>query len=209
MEIWKDITNYEGLYQISNLGRVKALYREFIVKDGTIRKYPEKILKPDECCTSKVKYQRVTLSKHHETKRFQVHRLVAEHFIENTDNKPFVNHIDNDGLNNKANNLEWVTHAENMLHAQKQGRLFKAQSSGGKQGSKVNYNKMLNKVRHMIGNIFGCYIVISLAPKIKPKENKIIVECIYCNNQYVRDLAYIYNNAPNKCIKCKANKIKI
>lgn len=77
MEIWKDITGYEGYYQVSNLGNIKALYREFIGKDGVTKKYPERLLKPDECCTSRVKYQRVTLSKNHKTKRHQVHRLVA------------------------------------------------------------------------------------------------------------------------------------
>lgn len=63
MEVWRDITGYEGYYQVSNLGNIKALYREFIGKDGVIKKYPERLLKLDECCTSKVKYQRVTLSK--------------------------------------------------------------------------------------------------------------------------------------------------
>ena len=203
MEIWKDITDYEGHYQVSNLGNIKALYREFIGQNGVIKKYPERLLKPDEYCTSKVKYQRVTLSKNHKTKRFQVHRLVATHFIDNPTNKPFVNHIDNDGLNNKVTNLEWVTHSENMIHAQKQGRLFHAQSAGGKAGSHTNRLTMLSKVDQMIGKDYGCFKVLELMPQTKPKENLLKVQCNKCHNEYVRALTYIYNNAPDKCIRCK------
>ena len=83
MEIWKDITGYEGYYQVSNLGNIKALYREFIGKD------------------------------------------------------------------------------------------------------------------------YGCYRVLELLPQTKPKENLLRVQCNKCHNEYVRALTYIYNNAPDKCIRCK------
>lgn len=209
MEIWKDIKNYESYYQISNFGRVKALYREFIGKNGVLKKYPERILKPDESSSSSTKYQRVSLSKNHKTKRFQVHRLVAEHFIDNPYNKPFINHIDNNGLNNKVSNLEWVTHSENMLHAQKQGRLFQSQSLGGKTGSKTNLNKMLKRVASMIGTVRGCYHINSLNGRNRNNEFTLNVTCIYCNNHYVRTLGYITNNSPTRCCKCPKPKIKI
>lgn len=202
MELWKDIVDYEGHYQISNLGAVKALYREFICSDGTVRKYPERILKPDECCTSKIKYQRVTLSKNHCTRRFQVHRLVATHFIANPKNKPFINHIDNNGLNNKVDNLEWVTHSENMIHAQKQGRLHKAQSTGGLIGGAVTKQRMLDKVASITDTVIGCYLVKSLGKPNKHNKVTLNVVCIYCHNAHVRTLDYINNNAPSRCCLC-------
>jgi len=66
-------------------------------------------------------YYYVCLSKNGKVRKFKVNRLVAQAFIPNPDNKPFVNHIDGDKLNNNVNNLEWCTQSENMLHAYKYG----------------------------------------------------------------------------------------
>ncbi len=96
-EIWKDIRGYESLYQVSNLGRVKSIPREG-TKGG--------FLKPS---ISKSGYLCVTLSKNNKTKRFPIHRLVANNFLE-------VNHKDGNKLNNKLNNLEFVTKSQNILH---------------------------------------------------------------------------------------------
>lgn len=101
MEIWKDIKNYEGLYQVSNLGNVKSL-----PKMHGIRKGNEKILKPT---INSKGYLRVQLSKNKSIKQCLVHRLVAETFIENIDNLPQINHIDKNKLNNKIDNLEWCS----------------------------------------------------------------------------------------------------
>lgn len=121
MEIWKDIKGYEGLYQISDLGNVKSLPRTRISK---IQKNPtkikEKILKL--CIRSKnYKYYVCNLSKNGKGKNYTVHRLVAETFIENFENKTQVNHKDGNRLNNKVDNLEWVTPKENTIHAWKNG----------------------------------------------------------------------------------------
>ena len=100
-EIWKDIKDYEGLYQVSNLGNVKRnnhiLYK------------------------TKRTYYGVILSKNNIKKYKNIHRLVAETFIPNPDNKPQVNHIDGNKLNNNKNNLEWVTISENGKHAYRIG----------------------------------------------------------------------------------------
>ena len=109
-EIWKDIKGYEGFYQVSNLGRVKRLRRSFKCSTtyGGTSTLKELILKPRY--DSKVAglnhgYFRVFLK----GKNFCVHRLVAEAFIPNPLNKPFVDHIDTNIENNVVTNLRWVT----------------------------------------------------------------------------------------------------
>ena len=103
-EIWKDIKDYEGLYQVSNLGNVRNKRTEKVLIGGIKRGYREVIILKD----TKRKYK-------------LVHRLVAEAFIPNAENHPQVNHIDGNKLNNKVNNLEWCTRSENMKHAYKIG----------------------------------------------------------------------------------------
>ena len=105
-EIWKDIKGYEGLYQVSNLGRVKSLKRKYKKRyiDKEIIKKFSKIPKG---------YLRTGLSKNGIVKYYFVHRLVAEAFIPNYDNLPCVNHKDCNTANNMADNLEWVTYKEN------------------------------------------------------------------------------------------------
>lgn len=104
-EIWKDIKGYEGLYQVSNLGRVKTLKLKF----GKQR--ADTIMNPS---VSVWGYGRVCLIKNKKGKNYYVHRLVAETFIPNPENLPFVNHIDSDKQNNTVTNLEWVTPKENI-----------------------------------------------------------------------------------------------
>lgn len=114
-EIWKDVINFEGMYKISSLGRVKSLARkiehhnnntasavprDFILKQQLIRGYPKTVFSKD--------------SKQH---TFFVHRLVGTHWIPNPDNKPFINHKDCVKHNNIPENLEWCTQKENVNHA--------------------------------------------------------------------------------------------
>lgn len=103
-EIWKDIPNYENLYQISNRGRVKSLHN---------RHKNKKYLKP--CPTSKG-YMSVSLCKNHTQKSFHIHRLVAENFIPNPNNYPCINHIDENKENNDISNLEWCTYQYNNTY---------------------------------------------------------------------------------------------
>ena len=100
MEIWKDIKGYEGYYQISSEGQVKSLISN-------------KILIGD---TNSLGYKRVMLYTPVK-KRFFIHRLVALHFCEGYSENLIVNHKDGNKQNNKAENLEWVTHSQNDLHA--------------------------------------------------------------------------------------------
>lgn len=113
-EIWHDVIGYEGLYKVSNLGNVKMLQR--LLPDKRILK--EKILKQQ---IQRNGYLLVGLRKEGKQKFILVHRIVASAFIPNIENKKQVNHIDGNKLNNKVNNLEWVTASENIKHAYKTG----------------------------------------------------------------------------------------
>ena len=102
-EIWKDISGYEGLYQVSNLGRVKSL-------ENRSNHKKEKIL----ASHIRNQYYGVTLYKDSHYKNYTIHRLVAEAFIPNPDNLPEVNHKDENKLNNYVDNLEWCNKKYNI-----------------------------------------------------------------------------------------------
>lgn len=104
-EIWKDIKGYEGLYQISNLGRVKSFSRA-----GT-RTKKERILKTR---FSYKGYERINLSKEDIDKTHFIHRLVAQAFIPNPYNYKEINHKDENSRNNKVSNLEWCDRSYNI-----------------------------------------------------------------------------------------------
>ena len=102
-QVWKDIKNYEGLYEVSNYGNVRSL------KFGKIR-----YLKPANNGNG---YNDVILCKNGQKKHFKVHRLVANAFIENPNNYPQINHKDEDKTNNKVENLEWCDNQYNTRYS--------------------------------------------------------------------------------------------
>lgn len=118
-EVWKDIPGYEGRYAISNFGRVKTYDRKVKspvrnsheMKERTVK---GQILKPEIANNG---YLYVCLWKEGKKSKATVHRLVAQAFIPNPDNKPCVNHKDYNRQNPCATNLEWVTHKENMIYS--------------------------------------------------------------------------------------------
>lgn len=116
-EVWKDIKNYEGCYQISNLGRVRSLTRKVKTFNG-VRTSKGQLLKPLKTNTG---YYRVDLKQNQKDKYMSIHRLVAEAFIPNPNNYPCVNHKDNNPQNNCVDNLEWCTQSYNVKYAYKYG----------------------------------------------------------------------------------------
>jgi len=173
-EIWKDIPNYDGLYQVSNLGRVKSL----VGWNGKKYIKREKILKGG---LNKKGYIQCVLSNNGIHKTVKIHRLVALYFIKNNKNKPQVNHIDCDKLNNKATNLEWVTNKENREHACVNGLHFKLLR--GKENDVCDYYlsnnvsvlktaEVFNSTREVVGRIL--------------KERKIKIRKASGKNHYKR-----------------------
>lgn len=112
-EVWKDIPGYEGLYQVSNFGKIKALPKIKITPDGRVGKTKEIILKEND---NNFGYKSVSLSKNCKKTRFRIHRLVAEAFLENPNNYKEVNHKDENKSNNNVNNLEWCTRSYNAKY---------------------------------------------------------------------------------------------
>lgn len=111
-EIWKDIKEYEGLYQVSNLGKIRSL-------DRAVRKNYNKYVSKGKILKQEIRntYYTVQLNKEGKRKVFQVHRLVAQAFIPNYNNYPIVNHIDENPVNNMVENLEWCTQKYNVCHS--------------------------------------------------------------------------------------------
>jgi hypothetical protein len=144
-EIWKDIEEYEGLYQISSLGRIKSVRRYINTRwyGGEIKK-------------SRInRYHMIILYKEGKSKTFYIHRLVAQTFIEKSNLQ--VNHKDGNKLNNSVDNLEWVTPLENIKHSWEYGLAKK------KFGSNNNNFKITNKIIKEINKLKGIYTQPKLA----------------------------------------------
>ena len=142
MEEWKDISTYEGLYQVSNFGNVKSLER--VLPDG--RHLRERILKGSIVDG----YRIVGLSKYGSRKMFYVHRLVAQAFVSNPKSLNEVDHIDTIRLNNRYDNLRWVTRSENNLNPITRSRL------GNRKGCHISQNQ-INSIIETLGKHVSVY----------------------------------------------------
>ena len=170
-EIWKEIIGYEGLYQISNLGRAKALAREYYSgKTKSSKKFTKERIMP---LGSHV-YHGVYLCKTGIVKRVEIHRLVAIYFIPNPMNKPCVNHKDGNKYNNHFNNLEWVTHKENSTHAKIHLGAFKYE--------RAKYLKVLKSVIKYDMNM------------VPLKKYDCISDAARDNNLFVQNIGFVCKN---------------
>ena len=160
-EIWKDIKNYEGLYQISNLGRIKSL-RTFNSFTKTYYNR-EKILKGKIDTNG---YVMVCLCKENK-KYIRVHRLVAETFIPNFKNYPIINHKDENKKNNRVDNLEWCTYTYNNSYGTKNNNICKAIIQYDLEGNYINeYKSIMEASRKLKINHSG------IVQALKRKNNK-------------------------------------
>lgn len=132
----KYIKGYEGLYEASADGFIHILFKEWRSANGNRRICQPKILKSS---FNKYGYLKVTLSNSGKTITRNVHRLIAEAFIPNPENKPCINHKDGDKTNNAVNNLEWCTYSENSKHAYNIGLKI------GKSNMKGRFNELNGK----------------------------------------------------------------
>jgi hypothetical protein len=111
-EVWRDIAGYEGYYQASSIGRIRRLDREIVYPNGSRRLVRGRILKQ----TFTTNYYKVSLSKDGVIVKKNVHRIIAETFLEPVEGKNYVDHINADTKDNRVENLRWVTMAENNQH---------------------------------------------------------------------------------------------
>lgn len=168
-EIWKPVKDREQYYQVSNTGKVRSLVGRYKTK-------PVFELKQH---TDKLGYKSLDLSLP-SLKKELVHRLVAEVFCNKPDGCDVVNHIDNNPSNNHYNNLEWTTTSGNLVHAQKQGRLFAAQSKGGINNARKATDRVMKETEAMVGKTFGKLKVLSLGEILKygsANRPRLICEC--------------------------------
>lgn len=134
MEVWKDVEGYEGLYQVSNMGRVKSTH----YYHGTY----ERILKSGK---DQYGYSLVNLFKYKKGKMHKVHRLVAQAFLDNPDNLSEVNHKDENPSNNCVDNLEWCTHKYNINYGTCIQRMVKKKRGAyNTKKSKIVYQYTMN-----------------------------------------------------------------
>ncbi len=174
-EIWKDVKGYEGLYQVSNLGRAKSLGR----KNCSNICLKDKILNPS--LDHKNGYKRVCLCRNNNEKRVGIHRLVAEVFIPNPENKPCVNHKDGNKLNNRVDNLEWCTAKENNQHAIKTGLVdIEKRKNIMREIGKRNYKNNGKKIKQYSknGNLIKTWDSIIDASKELNISNTSISNCL-------------------------------
>lgn len=164
-EIWKDIEGYEGLYQVSNLGRVRSLDRWARTVGNSVQLRKGRVMKQKLNNNGYLSIQ--LYDANHNYNYYFVHRLVAKAFLPNPDNLPEVNHKDENPLNNRVDNLEWCDHKYNINYGKGNERRKNNNINNPKQSKKVyqyTLDKQLVKVwdsvaecmRNGFGSVWHC-----------------------------------------------------
>lgn len=174
MEEWKDIKGYEGLYQVSNDGRVKSLPKTWTCgRYGTVRHNDEKIMK---LCNNGEGYLRVNLSKNGKTKWYSVHRLVGEAFIPNPYNLSEINHKNECTTDNSIENLEWCDRLYNMNYGTRITKISKPVEAFDDNGNVVYSFESMREARRngfADANVLACIKgILEKAYKLKWRYKK-------------------------------------
>jgi hypothetical protein len=169
-EQWKKVAGFEEFYEVSNLGRFRSLPKVINGRWGRT-KYKGRIITP-----TKHSHGYGVLSLVGEDGKFSVrsHKYVALAFCDNPESKPCVNHIDGNKMNNRADNLEWVTHSENTLHA------FKTGLMNNPSGSECHNSKLEeNEVKHIRKMVDGGFY-----------QQSFLAECYNVSKSTISDLIH-------------------
>lgn len=170
-ETWKDVKGYEGVYQISDCGNVKSISTNRSIHGKVLNLKRER---PVSAWDNGHGYLVVSLTKCGKRKNYYVHRLVAEHFVENLNNYGVVNHIDYDTKNNNADNLEWCTQKQNIRHSVVNMRKPKSTPTTSKTGEK--YIKEKRNGYEVAIKVFGYYKVCNTLEEAVEVRNKFMAE---------------------------------
>lgn len=197
-EVWKDIPGYEGMYQISNTGRVKSLSRERKCNRNSVATVKERI-KPH--FVNKKGYCQIGLCKNGKRTGFHVHRLVAMAFIPNPYNKKTVNHIDGNKSNNNVENLEWATYSENIKHAFLNNLIDNSHSYDERKKPIVQMDKES-------GELLNTYDSIGSAMRSIGKNTKnAIISCCKGRIKTAYGFCWLYKNDYDSRIKERNDKL--
>ena len=182
IEIWKDVIGYEGYYQVSDIGNVRSLDRIVPRKGGVGR-----LIKGKDMSLIKNEdgYLTVKLSKDGVSRRIHVHRVVAEAFIENPDKLEEVNHKDYDRTNNAVDNLDWISHGDNVRYSISGGRHFCTRNLNGPNNPNYGNGMALKKFyQEHPENLLKCGKPGKSNPRATP------VRLFDSDKRYVRDFDY-------------------
>ena len=172
-EEWKQIEGYEGMYEVSNFGRVRSVARIVKASYGSQRNAYSRVLKP---YTNRLGYQYVVLSKDGKTLTRSLHRLVAMAFIPNPNEYSIINHKDENPRNNRADNLEWCTQMYNVHYG-----------TGMERGNaKSNHGRMAVDKLDLNGNYICSYRSISEAAEAVGVRKQCICACLKGTNSIGR-----------------------
>jgi len=185
-EIWKDIPGYEGMFQVSNLGRVKGIDRYYVFYNKLIGRMDKRFVKEHirNQYLTKNGYLKVVI-KH---KNLLVHRLVANAFLPNIENKPQVNHKNGIKTDNKIENLEWATESENQKHRYSVLKHTPSKAWLGKKGRDNPCSKPIYKLDKDTEEILDMYDSLTEACLKNNVWSSNIVKCM--KGQYTQTGGY-------------------
>lgn len=204
-EIWKDISSYEGRYQVSNYGRVKSYgFNKTTSSGGNYITKPQ-LLKSWINTLGYVKVG-LTIKTGAKSKHYSVHRLVGEAFIDNPDNKPQINHKNGIRHDNRVENLEWSTASENVQHSFDVLRRVFTRNNNGRVG-KLHHSSIKIDCYDSEGNFIKTFYGVAEASRELSITQHKIYSCLKAKYKYAENLNFKYH--PNETQEDNTNEMLI